>query len=126
MSTFSIPRLFGCNDVNDGTSTKRNSIDGKYATLTKCNSLSFNNSGFFNTIRRNSNELVNNLNQQKKSLRLQRCQSDAFAMQAKNSINRNGTIARNQFRGIRRDILAKHTDQFIQSMTVSTEFYFFV
>lgn len=51
---------------------------------------------------------------------LQRCQSYAVTMrQQSRAINRNGTIARNQFRGIRRDVLESQTQHIIRSMTVS-------
>lgn len=52
---------------------------------------------------------------------LQRCQSDVkVTMKPQKAINRNGTIARNQFRGIRRDVLESQTQHIIRSMTVST------
>lgn len=51
---------------------------------------------------------------------LQRCQSDfKVTMKPQRAINRNGTIARNQFRGIRRDVLESQTQRIIRSMTVS-------
>lgn len=51
---------------------------------------------------------------------LQRCQSDVkVTMRPQKAINRNGTIARNQFRGIRRDVLESQTQHIIRSMTVS-------
>lgn len=51
---------------------------------------------------------------------LQRCQSDMkVTMRPQKAINRNGTIARNQFRGIRRDVLESQTQHIIRSMTVS-------
>lgn len=52
---------------------------------------------------------------------LQRCQSDVKVMMMKpqKSINRNGTFARNQFRGIKRDVLESQTQRIIRSMTVS-------
>lgn len=52
---------------------------------------------------------------------LQRCQSDfKLTMKPQKAINRNGTIARNQFRGIRRDVLESQTQRIIRSMTVSS------
>lgn len=51
---------------------------------------------------------------------LQRCQSDVkVTMKPQKAINRNGTIARHQFRGIRRDVLESQTQHIIRSMTVS-------
>lgn len=52
---------------------------------------------------------------------LQRCQSDVkvLMMKPQKSINRNGTFVRNQFRGIKRDVLESQTQRIIRSMTVS-------
>lgn len=114
-----------------------NSVLDKYATIEKCNSLN----------RSKSNQTLNeratikkydwlrkfSYKNQKSARHLIKSKSDAAANNSNNqimqhtankSVNRNGTIARNQFRGVPGEFLAKQTRHFLLSMTVSIIFFF--
>lgn len=97
MSTFSLPRLINGSGLNNN---RKNNY--KYGSLSnKRISASFAES-------HNPN----------KFFPLTRCESDQLQLERRKSINRNGTIARNQFRGIKREHLERQTKIIIHSMTV--------
>lgn len=103
-------------DIDSGPSdvSKRNSSyepsERKYATLSKCSD--------FN-IREKKTLCWPKLRRRSNSVQLKRCQSDAITMQSSAAIKKDGTIARNTFRGIRREIIERQTQHIILSMTVS-------
>lgn len=123
-----------CNSVNDVTSCVNESSERifdkksdrrKYATLGKCTN--FEKNDFRQSISDMKLSVFNCLPRLKKrsnSTQVLRCQSDAadtMRTQQK-AINRNGTISRNYFRGVHRNVVERQTQQFILSMTVSKRF----
>lgn len=134
MSTSSIPHSINLTgDVSSerfvGNSVKHH----KYATLEKCNSLvQFNETATRSTIAKTNEPKVNFewYKQFRRSARvLMKSKSDAARKDHKmphtnKSVNRNGTIARNHFRGVPGDFLDKTTKRFLLSMTVSTIVFF--
>lgn len=135
---------------NNNNYNKINKINDKCATIEKCTNLNRSQSNA--TIKRFS--LRNNnydwlrpfslgSHKQKCVRHLIKSNSDATAniekMDAMNpkpskilennsnkAVNRNGTIARNHFRGVRGEFLDKQTRHFLLSMTVSKLYLFFV
>lgn len=122
MSSFSSARA-SSSSINDAAGehglgasefSKRNSLyepsERKYATLSKCSDFK---------PRERATLCWPKLKRRSNSVQLHRCQSDAAAMKSQAAINRNGTIARNHFRGISREIIERQTQRIILSMTVS-------
>lgn len=129
MSTSSIPRSYKLTNNVTCEQFASDSRHKKYATLEKCNSLFQLNE---NATRSNANSKQTVNFDWYKQLRcsartLMKSKSDASqkarTMQCTNkSVNRNGTIARNHFRGVPGDFLDKQTKHFLLSMTVSIQF----
>lgn len=129
MSNSSIPRSI----KSIGETTSERFVDDtrhmRYATVIKCNSLVHlnENAANDNTFGNVKQSKVNFewYKQFRRSARtLMKSKSDAASkvrtMQCTNkSVNRNGTIARNHFRGVPGDFLNKQTKHFLLSMTVS-------
>lgn len=93
MSTHSLPRL-----CNGGGHTNNRTVNHKYATITGRGSISM---------------IAPSENQRQT---LKRCDNEL--MERRKAINRRGSIAENQFRGIKREHLERKTKQIIHSMTV--------
>lgn len=93
MSTFSLPRL--CN--SSGLSNNR-TVNSKFATLDS------------------RGARISAAQSAQKRQTLKRCENEM--MERRNAINRRGSIAENQFRGIKREHLERKTNQIIHSMTV--------
>lgn len=125
MSTPSIPHSFTVSNLPNGQ-FENDPRHKKYATLEKCNSLVQ-----FNDTASKSMQIQPTANfewykqYQRSAQMLAKSKSDEAAnpsrrMQRTNkSLNRNGTIARNYFRGVPADFLDKHTKHFLLTMTVS-------
>lgn len=110
MSTFSLPRL-----LNGGGFSKNNVINQKYASLNRYPasrsqastpmptiiSNGSSNVGAGSGTASNSNNKVDILSAKRRTL------------------NRNGSIVRNQFRGIKKQMLESQTNLLLHSMTVS-------
>lgn len=126
MSTPSIPHSI---EFTDNVTRKRFVCDlkhKKYATIGKCNSLVQLNENatakpkertvnfeWYKQFRHNARTLMKS----KSDVATNMAQK---TMQCPNkAVNRDGTIARNHFRGVPRDFLDKHTKHFLLSMTVS-------
>lgn len=137
MSTSSIPRSINLIDnvKNGRCNVATSSHSRKYATLEKCNSLvQLKETTATERSIANGNETKVNFEWYKQFRRSARClmksKSDA-APKARNtmqytnksSVNRDGTIARNHFRGVPGDFLDKTTKHFLLSMTVSIQFF---
>lgn len=95
MSTFSLPRL-----INGGGYSHNRTINYKYATING----------------RGSAPSTAQLNGRRQPL----TKFESDLLQRRKAINRNGSIARNQFRGIKTEHLEKQTTHIIHSMTVCT------
>lgn len=110
MSTFSLPRF---TNGTDAASDRRRINHNKYASLNNNRkSASFAESYFstkYDMAKRDGFQP------------LTRCESDLSKL-AKTPINRNGTIAHHQFRGIKRAQLDTQTRIFLHSMTVGITF----
>lgn len=142
MSTSSIPHS---NKLIDGVTNKRCGVESmhrKYDTLEKCNSLvqSKTNAATVDTVAAatatrsiaNGNESKVNFECYKQFGRsarvLMKSKSDAVfkarnTMQYTNkSVNRDGTITRNHFRGVPGEFLDNTTKHFLRSMTVSIQY----
>lgn len=126
MSTSSIPCSI---NLIDNVTRERFVCDSrhkKYATIGKCNSLVQLNE---NATAKPKEPKVNFewYKQFRRSGRMQmKSKSDASTNMARKpaqctvkAVNRDGTIARNHFRGVPGDFLDKHTKHFLLSMTVS-------
>lgn len=144
MSTPSVPHSIELDDdVAAAASARQSKKQKKYATLEKCNSL-VNLNGNLNSLARSATTSVNFewYKQFRRNARMQMMKSkstDAASSAAATlrrssstmqytgnstttntkSVNRDGTIARNHFRGVPGDFLDKHTKHFLLSMTVS-------
>lgn len=128
MSTSSIPHSVPlAGNLTNGQFNGNDPRHKKYATLEKCNSLvQFNENASTKTVQ---NQPTINFEWYKQFRRsahqmLTKSKSDAAhssrRMQHTNkSMNRNGTIAHNYFRGVPADFLDKHTKHFLLTMTVS-------
>lgn len=133
MNTSSIPHSI---NLIDDVTNQRCGVEQshrKYATLEKCNSLVQFKENTATKSTANGNESKVNFvwyKQFRRSARgLIKSKSDA-AHKARNtmqytnkSVNRDGTIARNHFRGVPGDFLDKTTKHFLLSMTVSIQFF---
>lgn len=93
MSTFSLPRL-----INGGGCSKNSSFNYKFATL--------NGRGSIPT------EAQVNFKRQT----LSKCETDF--LERRKAVNRRGSIARNQFRGIKGEHLERQTKKILHSLTV--------
>lgn len=91
MSTFSLPRL-----LNGGGSSKNSTVNKKFATLNGRSSCPA---------------------RQQQLNRRQRLDESEF-IERRKAITRKGSIAHNQFRGIKREHLERHTTQIVHSLTV--------
>lgn len=138
------------NNNNDDNKTKINKNNDKYATIEKCTNLNRSQSNA--TIKRFSfkNKSYDWLHPFSLGSHKQKCvrhliksKSDATANIEKDNamnpkpskimqnnsnkaVNRNGTIARNHFRGVPGEFLDKQTRHFLLSMTVSKSFFLFI
>lgn len=94
MSTYSLPRL-----LNGGGSSSNQTINNKFASLN----------------RRSSHG-------PSKHERMQRQQrlNEQEIQERRNAITRRGSIAHNQFRGIKREHLERQTTQIVHSLTVGS------
>lgn len=128
MSTSSIPHSI----KSIGEATSERFVDEtrhmNYANVVKCNSLFHLNENAANNTFGNVKQPKVNFEWYKQFRRsartLMKSKSDAASkgrtMQYTNkSVNRNGTIARNHFRGVPGDFIDKQTKHFLLSMTVS-------
>lgn len=138
MSTSSIPHSI--NSIDDASREQFNgnkSRHNTYACLEKCKSfdhLKRNGTNpvgkepkvsfqWYKQLRRNARTLMKSKSDASiKPRTMQRQQQQQHQQQAEytnKSVNRNGTIARNHFRGVPGDFLEKQTRHYLLSMTVS-------
>lgn len=144
MSTSSIPR--SVNLIDDVSTEEQFTVDSsrrnKHAALEKCKSFvllrsnTTNSVGYepkvnfqwYKQLRRNARTLIKSKSDANiKSRKMQQREIQQPAplppppqqQYTNKSVNRNGTIARNHFRGVPGDFLEKQTRHFLLSMTVS-------
>lgn len=95
MSTYSLPRL-----INGGGLSKNKVVNYKYASLNRYPTNGIGDSG--PAINCNGNAMKTEL-----------------LLSKRRTLNRNGSIVHNQFRGIKKQMLESQTNLIIHSMTVS-------
>lgn len=141
MNTASTPHLIDCiNDVN-GNCVVHKSVHCDCAKTVKCNSLTRSESKslrfyqkFYKSFDFYDDRARIQQQQRKKGEKvLVKGYSDAVDTAAtmqryasNRSVNRNGTIARNTFRGVPGNVLERQTKRFLQSMTVSINLPLFI
>lgn len=130
-STFKSRSIDHMDDLYIQCSAKDPWRNKKYATIEKSNNLNRSHTQIempkCKILTSNCDWLRRCLAQRKSERPLTKSHSNVAyinnAMQhTQKSVNRNGTIARNHFRGVRGDYLDKQTKHFLLSMTVSIQF----
>lgn len=110
MSTFSLPRL-----LNGGGFSKNNVVNHKYASLNRYPASQSQASTPLPTIISNGAS-----NGGAGSVTASNSKVDILAAKRR-TLNRNGSIVRNQFRGIKKQMLESQTNLLLHSMTVSLD-----